>query len=52
MYQYIIDSTTKQNSTSIIKRISDNAYIPFDIKNRDYQEYLKWLSAGNTPLLA
>jgi len=26
--------------------------IPFDPDNIDYQEYLKWLAAGNTPLPA
>jgi len=35
-----------------IKRLSDNAFIPFDPDNTDYQAYLKWLEAGNTPLPA
>ncbi len=35
---------------SLIKRLSDNALIPFDPANTDYAEYLKWLEAGNTPL--
>lgn len=41
----------KSNSNSII-RIADNAFIPFDPANTDYQEYLKWLAEGNTPLPA
>tara|TARA_R100001086_G_scaffold248703_1_gene186307 strand:- start:29 stop:205 length:177 start_codon:yes stop_codon:yes gene_type:complete len=31
-----------------IKRKSDNASIPFDEANSDYQEYLKWLN-GEDP---
>lgn len=33
-----------------VLRLSDNAYIPFDAMNTSYQEYLKWLEEGNTPL--
>ncbi len=35
-----------------IRRLSDNASIPFDPDNTDYQAYLKWLEEGNTPLPA
>ena len=35
-----------------VLRLSDNAIIPFDEANTDYQEYLKWLKDGNKPLPA
>ena len=36
-------------SETTVQRLSDNAFIPFDGGNRDYQEYLEWLSEGNQP---
>jgi hypothetical protein len=36
----------------IVLRVADNAFIPFDLANGEYQQYLAWLEAGNQPLPA
>jgi hypothetical protein len=45
----IIKSETPWGQVSSLVRIEDNAFIPFDPANTDYQAYLKWLEEGNTP---
>ena len=50
MYQVYTDTMGRANAG--IKRIADNAFIPFDPANTDYQAYLKWLDEGNEPLPA
>jgi hypothetical protein len=47
MYKLINNPMNDECDT--VCRLSDNAFIPFDEANTDYQEYLKWLAEGNTP---
>jgi hypothetical protein len=37
---------------NVVKRLADNAFIPMNPDNTDYQAYLRWLEEGNTPLPA
>ena len=50
MYKLFNDQ--RLNEVAFVVRLSDNAFIPFDEANIDYQEYLKWIAEGNTPLPA
>ena len=51
MYKKVLDRFGNVN-VNIIQRISDGAFIPHDIKNKDWQIYQQWLAKGNTPLPA
>ena len=39
----------KLTANTEIIRTADNAIIPADSGNTDYQQYLAWLAEGNTP---
>ena len=43
-----LDKVNNVIDTDTIKR-SDGVCIPTDEGNKDYQEYLAWVDAGNTP---
>lgn len=45
MYK-LIKSMLGQDEPSCVQRLSDNAFIPFDLANADYQQYLKDVEAG------
>lgn len=47
MYQQLPD--TYAGPTQGIKRLADNAFIPFDPANTDAQQFAKWLQDGNIP---
>jgi hypothetical protein len=50
MYQLLPE--TIMGSATCIKRIADNAFIPFDPANTDAAEFAKWLRDGNVPYAA
>lgn len=37
------------SSASVVLRVADNANIPNDLNNLDWNAYQEWLDAGNTP---
>lgn len=39
----------KLTQSDTVIRLSDNAFIPYDLYNVDYQAYLYWINDGNTP---
>ena len=46
---YKLTPLNYDNKQDSVIRVLDNACIPFDPANTDYQAYLQWLSEGNTP---
>ena len=48
-YTQVWDAMQGQVSDQTILRDEDQAFIPFDPDNVDYQQYLAWLDEGNEP---
>ena len=48
MYKKLTGIDGAESTTTVLRK-SDNAVIPFDNTNADYQEYLEWVAEGNTP---
>jgi len=47
MYKKVTDIDGSTNK--MVLRKADNAYIPADEANTDYQAYLEWVAEGNQP---
>jgi hypothetical protein len=52
MYKLNKSLTTGEINSVILITEKFIISIPFDLDNTDYQQYLKWLDEGNTPLPA
>jgi hypothetical protein len=49
---YKLTPPNSQGDIKVVVRLADNAFIPFDPANTDYQAYLAWLAEGNEPMPA
>jgi hypothetical protein len=52
MYKLIANPYQAGEYAPMIRRLSDNACIPTDPDNSDYQAFLLWKAEGNEPLPA
>jgi hypothetical protein len=55
MITYQLSKELPNEEPNGVIKFNDNIFImwiPFDIENTDYQQYLTWVAEGNTPLPA
>jgi hypothetical protein len=52
MYKLLPNDLLTGQPNTAIQRLSDGAFIPMNPDNTDYQQYLKWVEEGNSPLPA
>jgi hypothetical protein len=52
MYKLLPNDLATGKPLKLVQRLSDDAFIPFDEANTDYQAFLLWKSKGNEPLPA
>jgi hypothetical protein len=50
MYKLVKSSFT--GNVESVLNLENHLHIPFNPDNTDYQQYLKWVEEGNTPLPA
>ena len=48
-YKILSNFITGAVIENMVRRLPDNADIPFDPTNTDYQAFLLWKAEGNTP---
>jgi hypothetical protein len=49
---YKLHNPIGMDHAAVVQRLADNAFVPFDPANTDYQQYLAWVAEGNEPLPA
>ena len=48
MYK-LVNPIISGGEATCVRRLADQALIPINTDNTDYQEYLEWVAEGNTP---
>ena len=46
MYQLLPNDPRTGDPSNVVKRLTDNAFIPFDPANTDYQQFKKDVASG------